>query len=395
MSTVRHALSELASHPGRATLNAIGLLVGVLAVVGIVGSGSVVGSIAIGTAEQLNGRSASYSVPVEAGAISAADVESFLSATAPVGDSGGAVALLITTTEPTAIGTLADSVQRAPLHRTPVTFVWGDLSRIRRLPVLQGAAEWGDASFPPHLVLNRPAAELWGGVGTELVVMTGGHPPVRVIVSGVIADGDGQPGYYLAAAPFLTLPGGIRGAQAEVTLQHPSATAEAMFLAATQGASAASWVLDAPSFHRTDTVEQAIASIAPQQTAFAIAAVIGLFTAGLGILNIGIASVDARTRELVIRRALGATRGSVLGALLLAAILVAAIASAAAAAITILIVQFWAPTLIPASAALDPPAIPWTALGVGTLVACATTLLSSTLPAIVAARLDVAAALRD
>lgn len=149
------------------------------------------------------------------------------------------------------------------------------------------------------------------------------------------------------------------------------------------------------SFHRVDQVDAVVASLQPQQQAFSIAAVIGLFTAALGILNIGLASIGERARELVIRRALGATRIGIAGQLLVAAVLIALLASAAAAVIAIAALTWWLPSQIPLASATDPASVPWGAIAVGTVTACATALLGSAVPAAVASRLDIATALRD
>jgi len=144
-----------------------------------------------------------------------------------------------------------------------------------------------------------------------------------------------------------------------------------------------------------DEVDHYRDQLRAQQTGFLIVAVIALTIAALGILNIGLASVSERARELVIRRAMGATRTQIVLQLLLAAATIGAITAKLAIAVAIVGVQAWAPTLISPQSAAVPPSFPWAAAGWGLLASVTTTLLGAAIPAALAARLDIATALRD
>lgn len=129
------------------------------------------------------------------------------------------------------------------------------------------------------------------------------------------------------------------------------------------------------------------------QIAFAICAILLLFVSSLGLFNIGLASLEQRSRELLIRRALGATRMSiaalVLGGSLLVAILVSAVAILVAQAVILSV-----PSFLPADTPIAAPVFPLTAAIGAVSAAVVTALLGSLVPAIRAAKLEPALALR-
>ncbi len=54
--------------------------------------------------------------------------------------------------------------------------------------------------------------------------------------------------------------------------------------------------------------------------------------------------------------------------------------------------QWWVPQRIHPASAIEPPGLPWSAVGWGLVAFVVTTVVGSAIPAIVAARLDVATA---
>jgi putative ABC transport system permease protein len=138
-----------------------------------------------------------------------------------------------------------------------------------------------------------------------------------------------------------------------------------------------------------------LGQLSSQRLAFLVVAVIALLISALGILNIGLASVSERARELVVRRAVGATRSDIVAQVLVAAIVVGLVAASLAILLAFVGVELWIPTRIDAATAIEPPTLPWEAFVWGVISASATSFLGALLPAIVASRLDVALALRD
>lgn len=111
----------------------------------------------------------------------------------------------------------------------------------------------------------------------------------------------------------------------------------------------------------------------------------------IGIMNIMFVSVTERTKEIGIRKALGATRGSILVQFLVESVALCGMGTVVATALTSIIVVI-------AKSALDldflTSTVPLTQIGVAVLVASVVGVLAGMIPALRAARLDPVEALR-
>jgi putative ABC transport system permease protein len=122
-----------------------------------------------------------------------------------------------------------------------------------------------------------------------------------------------------------------------------------------------------------------------------VAVGIGLITlvvGGIGIMNIMLVSVHERTREIGVRRAMGARRRTILLQFLVESAMVAALGGAVGTALGLAAAQLVA-LMTPLAAAVTPSAV---ALGLG--FSAATGLLFGSWPAWRAANLDPVEALR-
>jgi putative ABC transport system permease protein len=148
-----------------------------------------------------------------------------------------------------------------------------------------------------------------------------------------------------------------------------------------------------PNDFELSTVDQIIRSLDQLSAAvglvtFALAAV-SLLIGGIGVANVMVIAVSERTREIGVRRALGARRGLVLRQFLLEAALLSLIGGVTGVAIALLL-GLLATLLAPGFSALPPL---WAVVS-GLAAAVSTGLASGYLPARRAARLDPVEALR-
>lgn len=117
---------------------------------------------------------------------------------------------------------------------------------------------------------------------------------------------------------------------------------------------------------------------------------IALMVSGIGIMNIMLVTVTERTREIGIRKAIGARRAEILFQFLIEAILISAIGSLMGVLIALAIPIIVRP-MLPGNLRVP---VPWMSVVVAFVVACSTGLLFGYLPANKAARLQPTESLR-
>jgi putative ABC transport system permease protein len=115
---------------------------------------------------------------------------------------------------------------------------------------------------------------------------------------------------------------------------------------------------------------------------------VGLMVGGVGVVAIMMISVTERTREIGVRKALGATRGTILWQFLVEAATLTSIGAAVGLAIGSALIT------IVRNATPVPAAIPGTAIVMALVGAAVTGVVFGMLPAMRAARLDPVEALR-
>ena len=116
---------------------------------------------------------------------------------------------------------------------------------------------------------------------------------------------------------------------------------------------------------------------------------VGLLVGGVGVIAIMMISVTERTREIGVRKALGATRWTILWQFLVEAVTLTAIGASVGLALGIA-VAIGVRTIWPAV----PATTSWSTVGAALAISAVTGVLFGMLPAIKAARLDPVAALR-
>lgn len=395
MREFRAILKDLRRQPLRNVLTAVTMLMGVLSLIAVSAASSVATDMMLAVEEQRNGRAGTFEVTTNVPSQELVETGRDLSALLNnrLGGAGAAVVSVETPTSWRPIGAAAD--QSSAGQSLPIEWSSGEVNRVRRLPLLEGT--WPAAqSYPPRVVINEAAAEGIGYPGTRQVVVFPGMdgPSMVVGISGVVADGEDSPRAFGAIeelSAYRVVSGSV---PLRVRVTMPSATAEAVqqFLS---DAFVDLGVVPNEEARRVDTVDQVAMQLEGIQLIFTLFAALMLVVAALGILNVGLASVRERSRELVVRRALGARRRTIFVFVMGEEVLVAMGVAIVALAIGLAAVYLILPAQIPPRTAINPPPFPWSAGALGMAAAIATAMIGSAAPAWKAARLPVSRALRE
>ncbi|SIR95967.1 FtsX-like permease family protein [Microbacterium sp. RURRCA19A] len=371
------------------------MFIGVLALVGVSAASSIASDMLVAYEEQTGGRAVTMTAQVDV----------------PPQDLGSAGRALVGVlhTRLGNVGNAVVSAQSTVFLRTPAELAnneaasvldieWdaGDLTSIRRLAVTYGRFPLSDEELPPAIAVNEVAARQLG-FPERASFFLGTSPDERgalFTVAAVIADGGTDPKAYGNLSAYASLLGtsGLGPLAIRVTSPHISQQVSAGLVA--DAAADLGLALSSPAV-RTDTTWRVAAQIETLSVIFTLFAVVMLLVAAIGLLNVGLSSVGERARELVIRRAIGANRWDVfllvMGSSLAMATVVALLATGAA----VVLVYAVAPSLVPAGSVVGAPPFPWVACAVGCAAAALTAIAGAAIPAMKAARLPVALALRE
>lgn len=380
-------LQDLRAQRLRTAVNILALFVGVLAVAVVAVAGTIAQGVFVAHAEQEVAREVTYQVSLTANG-AATDIPGFWhriqrrTAGQPVG-----TVLL----EQTSIRR-ADDTSPTPTQIDCWLYL-GDYSSVRRLPLLKGQWPNPKHDYPPQIVANQSATRTLPK-GPFAIASNAPKPAVTVRVAAVIADAQDNPTIYLpwkTAATFLP----ATTDQGQLELLVTSADTDPDKARQLAALAAAQTGLTVTSVDRIDTVGSIQGELHALQLVFGLCALIALFVAALGIINLGLATVSQRSRELSIRRAVGATRRNlvtlVVGGALAHALVAAALAIGCVAAGMYLVL----PRFVPPSSAVTLPNLPWATVAYALIAACGTALIGAALPAARAASVDIAAVLRD
>lgn len=277
-----------------------------------------------------------------------------------------------------------------------ITVIVTDAGRTGVMPSPIITGTWLTAADRPatlETVVNEHALQ-YVHDGIVTLARTGNPQQVPARVNGVIADGSDEPVIYVNAAalqrywPQAWNPDGL------TILVHPgegvddrqAKTALDDLLSDVGVGTVSAW-------NRSDNADAYEQVIGFLQLGATVTAVLLLSVSAIGMVNIGLAGIEQRSHELLIRRALGATRTSiamqVIGSSVLLSLIIAFVAVLISAALV------WAiPWMMPADSPLDTPVYPYAAAMIATLASVATSLAGSLAPAVKAIRLQPALALR-
>ncbi|MDD7385299.1 MAG: ABC transporter permease [Actinomycetaceae bacterium] len=403
-------IKDLKINPLRSFLTAFSMLIGILAVIAAVLVGTVGKGYLQATNEQLFGRTPALTID-----IAGADISHyrFLSAfTARLHKTGDPTALVITpdndlTYAFPATGDddpgsgsgekermwqrqlLANNVHFDTIYTTT------DYNRLYNLPLVEGT--WFHAPTSPtrlEIVLNKAAASTIGqrsilyATGENTITLT----PFNVV--GTVNDGRDTPTVYVNVVPLARFAPHLFSANSARllwfnTAHHTPDSVRAYLTDVLTDVGGA----QVEEIHTQNDADNYDGVISMLQLAFFITAALLLFVSALGLINIGLASLDQRTHELLIRRALGATRTSIAWLVLGGALFLSLIVAVAAIVLSLFLLVLIG-ALLPADSPVSPPSYPYGAALVAVSSSIATAFLGGIVPAIKASRLQPALALR-
>ncbi|MEP7762549.1 ABC transporter permease [Sanguibacter sp. 25GB23B1] len=388
--TVTIASKDVGALPLRNLLTAVSMLLGVLAIASISAADQLVVSAVIAQHEQADGREATYEVvvPVTSSTFESADrlldgVRDRLSETS------AASALVVN--ELVMLHT-ADGRSGS----VAMSWIEGDLQSIYRRPVRIGAWISAPSATAPAVALNDRAASQLGidRVPTTLQWPASPGTMQTIVVTGILADGKSEPQAYgnledaLSFRVASSVPTDVR------LLITTASVPEVLLQTVLTDAAVYANITTSSELHRIDTVAQTRATVSLVGAAFLVCALVALSVAVVGILNVGLASVTERARELVIRRALGARRRDLLAQVLGSALAVSLTVALVSIGVVLAAVFVVLPRVSPDAIIADPVTMPWAAVVNGVLAALLTGVAGSIAPAVKACRLPVADALR-
>lgn len=396
-------LRDLRTHWPRHLVTALAMLLGVLGVVAISVTASVAADMMIAQEEQLNGREATYAaevvtskdlVPAGLSTGSSRVTELFRTLAARIGPQDASVVLH----SATSMTLRTEREKKNNLRGTGVLVTWvmGDLDEVQRLPVLSGAVPAAN-TYPLQLAVNEAAAHELGvpSNSTFFVSSTPWAHDARFTISAVVADGQRDPmayGRYETAMDFYSEE---LGQVPTVVKVRAPASALHRVDALISSATANNQLALASTTTRVDSVESVRHQVEFLTWVFGSCATLVLLASAMGIANVGIASVAERSRELVVRRSVGARRRDVFMQMMAASLAVGVLVALFAATAAVVGVYWVVPAIIPAASSIVSPAFPWVACLFGFGSSLLTSVIGAVLPAIKATRLPVALALRE
>jgi putative ABC transport system permease protein len=376
-------VQDLRANPLPLTLTVFALTIGIVAIVLTSVVGAVAKEVFIAKEEQRTARGVTFSATINRADPAGTDLVSLARRlNEPLSQAGGSAAIV---SDVSGVVLNSSGTEKRPgaLH-----VYWGNYASVRRLPALSGRLPVGGL-YPPRIAVNS-AAGLRVGEAVKLT-LDRSKPRVDARVAAVVADGSTDPSYYvpgeLCEELFRCTPNSV------TVLLHTTANKENSALFIQRFSSTDRFVVT--DFGRIDSVDSIEDQLRILQFIFGICGLAALCVSAIGMLNLGLATIRHRGRELSIRRALGASRADmfrlVIGSALATGVLGAGVALGIVTAGLALVV----PRLIDPATAVDAPSLPWSAVVLASVTGLLTALLGAVAPALRASRVDIAQVLRD
>ena len=395
---LRMIIQDLRISPGRAFLTGFSMLIGIVAVIVSVLAGTIGKEYLASTIEQLYGRAPTYSMSISSPHFSDSSALSDLIGALDKHKLHAALALTP--------GEEHSYITNHDLDNPPTTkdlsrglsvdtvYTTANYAQVYNLPIVQGRWLTPVNQMPRlELVANKSAAQNFPLHSYAYITTQSTVTPTPLEVTGIVNDGVSSPRIYVNVEGLATLAPHLWNSTNAVFYWHDTSSRT--------NEQRSTLIADllhdyAPgttnTISRTDSQDyEGVLNII--SLSFIATSILLLVVAAIGLINIGLASIEQRAHELLIRRALGATRGSVALQVIGSSILLAAIVFSVAIALSIIIVEI-IPTFLPSDSPSPKPQYPYVAAIAAVGAAIITALIGSIAPAIRAARLQPALALR-
>jgi hypothetical protein len=385
------ALREFRANWFSAVLTGVSLTIGALAVIATFAAGAIVNESLIAPAELLDGRAITVSGITNNTIVDSTDVVSLQAAQRELLTTGISTYVEWTTE------TRPEFVPVNAWGSTTPSFVQmkfgsGVRAGVFREPVV-AEVDSRDA-IAPSVLVNEQFVKRFGVEHSCLSVrLRTDSQPVTVCVRAIIADAQDIATVYVSAAQWLGVSSesliGVTG-----TVYSHTTGSISRITAATQFVGARLGGIDPNHIGRSDTIAQLDGIRATVSAVFISIGAVALVLAMLGIVNISLAQSRESSREIAVRRAVGATRLHIIGELIGATVVVGCIAALTAGLAGYAIYVFVLPNQISTASGIELPSYPLAgvlaAVGINTAVSFAGALI----PAIVASRRGFSTLLR-
>lgn len=398
----RMLFKDLRISPLRTFLTGLSMFVGIVAVILSVLSGTIGDAYLKATNEQLYGRTPTiYFHADEISGGNYADIEKFnkvLRGKFPEASihyfpkSNFALTLVKNIEDGETNADLLTKVKN--LGTVETAFVTPEYNKVFNLPIVTGRWLTENENLRLEVVVNKAAYNIFNAPEMGLLTRSDRLNISKVNLVGVVNDGLDEPKAYINAETIAYYWSNAWETQRAIVYlwNHKNNNLETLQSAVQDIMydSVGGYISGTSKSQPAEAYKNVTMAI---QLAFAISAALLLLVSCLGLINIGLATIEQRSRELLIRRALGATKLSismlVVGGSLFLALLVAIFAIIVTHLITLAI-----PFILPVDSPVTPPGFPLEATLISILIALITALIGSLAPAIRASKLEPALALR-
>lgn len=252
---------------------------------------------------------------------------------------------------------------------------------------------WFDSSTQLSVIINEAAANYF--TTDYLVLNTADSLALTpMTIRGVVADGEVEPRIFMRAGDLIEFASHLLLISSIDLYAHPSCDMSLDVVRSRfEDISADSVNAKVREVYRSDQGDNYLAVIQMIELSLMVSAVLLLFVSILGQINIGLASLEQRTSELLIRRAIGASSKRISFEIFVSVIVVSVAVSIVSIAFSLVMFSIVRSTVL-GDGVVRQVFYPFEAAGVAVLAAIITGVISGVIPALKAARLEPALVLR-